>query len=170
MNNQPSLQSIVLFYLFVMIGQKKKKQVAHLWCGLSMLLCCLWCLANANEDVDVEREQSITPKVERNHIKRDVCSTSIEFFFFFSSDISVSSSPHPLPLHLLSTLLKSTMKFSLKAVAFSALLASAAVAAPVDIEKRDANSDRIAACFVGYVDDLLVSMAKYFTQYLWILT
>ncbi|KAF9326722.1 hypothetical protein BG006_009889 [Podila minutissima] len=43
------------------------------------------------------------------------------------------------------------MKFSLKAVAFSALLASAAVAAPVDIEKRDANSDRIAACFVGLI-------------------
>lgn len=42
------------------------------------------------------------------------------------------------------------MKFSLKAVALGALLASAAVAAPVDIEKRDANSDRIVACFVGY--------------------
>ncbi|KAG0340054.1 hypothetical protein BG000_000773 [Podila horticola] len=43
------------------------------------------------------------------------------------------------------------MKFSLKAVALGALLASAAVAAPVDIEKRDANSDRIAACFVGLI-------------------
>ncbi|KAG0361116.1 hypothetical protein BG005_009103 [Podila minutissima] len=44
------------------------------------------------------------------------------------------------------------MKFSLKAVALGALLASAAVAAPVDVEKRDSNSDRIAACFVGQVD------------------
>ncbi|KAG0055936.1 hypothetical protein BGZ83_006861 [Gryganskiella cystojenkinii] len=43
------------------------------------------------------------------------------------------------------------MKFSLKAVALGALLASAAVAAPVDVEKRDANSDRIAACFVGLI-------------------
>ncbi|KAG0338998.1 hypothetical protein BG000_003021 [Podila horticola] len=43
------------------------------------------------------------------------------------------------------------MKFSLKAVALGALLASAAVAAPVGIEKRDANSDRIAACFVGLI-------------------
>ncbi|KAG0351518.1 hypothetical protein BC939DRAFT_490696 [Gamsiella multidivaricata] len=44
------------------------------------------------------------------------------------------------------------MKFSLKAVALgalSALLATAAVAAP--IEKRDAASDRIAACFVGLI-------------------
>ncbi|KAG0039129.1 hypothetical protein BGZ82_009587 [Podila clonocystis] len=41
------------------------------------------------------------------------------------------------------------MKFSLKAVALGALLASTAVAAPVDVEKRDANSDRIAACFVN---------------------
>ncbi|KAG0042597.1 hypothetical protein BGZ83_000261 [Gryganskiella cystojenkinii] len=41
------------------------------------------------------------------------------------------------------------MKFSLKAVALGALLASVAVAAPVDVEKRDANSDRIVACFVG---------------------
>ncbi|KAF8936161.1 hypothetical protein EDD21DRAFT_376718 [Dissophora ornata] len=39
------------------------------------------------------------------------------------------------------------MKFSLKAVALSALVASVAIAAP--IEKRDAASDRIAACFVG---------------------
>ncbi|KAG0042598.1 hypothetical protein BGZ83_000262 [Gryganskiella cystojenkinii] len=43
------------------------------------------------------------------------------------------------------------MKFSLKAVALGALLASAAVAAPIDVEKRDANSDRIAACFVGLI-------------------
>ncbi|KAF9562120.1 hypothetical protein EC968_005387 [Mortierella alpina] len=43
------------------------------------------------------------------------------------------------------------MKFSLKAVAISALLASIAVAAPVDVEKRDAASDRIAACFVGLI-------------------
>ncbi|KAG0282137.1 hypothetical protein BGZ97_009133, partial [Linnemannia gamsii] len=40
------------------------------------------------------------------------------------------------------------MKFSLKAVALSALVASTVLAAPV-VEKRDANSDRIAACFVG---------------------
>ncbi|KAF9378446.1 hypothetical protein CPB97_009568, partial [Podila verticillata] len=44
------------------------------------------------------------------------------------------------------------MKFSLKAVALGALLASAAVAAPVDVEKRDANSDRIGACFIGQVN------------------
>ncbi|KAG0274642.1 hypothetical protein BGZ95_009584 [Linnemannia exigua] len=43
------------------------------------------------------------------------------------------------------------MKFSLKVAAIGALLASVVVAAPVDIEKRDANSDRIAACFVGLV-------------------
>ncbi|KAF9961138.1 hypothetical protein BGZ72_004642 [Mortierella alpina] len=43
------------------------------------------------------------------------------------------------------------MKISLKAVAISALLASVAVAAPVDVEKRDAASDRIAACFVGLI-------------------
>ncbi|KAF8981731.1 hypothetical protein CPC16_010443 [Podila verticillata] len=43
------------------------------------------------------------------------------------------------------------MKFSLKAVALSALLASAAVGAPVGVEKRDSNSDRIAACFVGLI-------------------
>ncbi|GJJ70989.1 hypothetical protein EMPS_03339 [Entomortierella parvispora] len=41
------------------------------------------------------------------------------------------------------------MKFSLKAVALGALLASAAVAAPIEVEKRDANSDRIAACFLN---------------------
>jgi len=40
------------------------------------------------------------------------------------------------------------MKFSLKAVAFGALFASVAVAAPIEVEKRDANSDRIAACFL----------------------
>ncbi|KAF8933577.1 hypothetical protein BGZ47_010807 [Haplosporangium gracile] len=40
------------------------------------------------------------------------------------------------------------MKFSLKAVALTALVASTALAAPV-VEKRNANSDRIAACFVG---------------------
>ncbi|KAI1319309.1 hypothetical protein EDD11_004446 [Mortierella claussenii] len=40
------------------------------------------------------------------------------------------------------------MKFSLKAVALSALFASAAVAAPI---KRDAASDRIGACFVGLI-------------------
>ncbi|KAF9103194.1 hypothetical protein BGX29_003659 [Mortierella sp. GBA35] len=39
------------------------------------------------------------------------------------------------------------MKFSLKVAALSALVASTVLAAP--IEKRDANSDRIAACFVG---------------------
>ncbi|KAF9296977.1 hypothetical protein BGZ88_011395 [Linnemannia elongata] len=42
------------------------------------------------------------------------------------------------------------MKFSLKAAALSALVASTVLAAPV-IEKRDANSDRIAACFVGLI-------------------
>ncbi|KAF9987820.1 hypothetical protein BGZ65_001674 [Modicella reniformis] len=41
------------------------------------------------------------------------------------------------------------MKFSLKTVALGALLASAAVAAP--IEKRDASDARIIACFVGLV-------------------
>ncbi|GJJ71129.1 hypothetical protein EMPS_03479 [Entomortierella parvispora] len=41
------------------------------------------------------------------------------------------------------------MKFSLKAVALGALFVSAAVAAPIDIEKRDADSDRIAACFIN---------------------
>ncbi|KAG0269058.1 hypothetical protein BGZ95_002214 [Linnemannia exigua] len=41
------------------------------------------------------------------------------------------------------------MKFSLKAAALSALVASTVLAAP--IEKRDANSDRIAACFVGLI-------------------
>ncbi|KAF9296976.1 hypothetical protein BGZ88_011394 [Linnemannia elongata] len=40
------------------------------------------------------------------------------------------------------------MKFSLKAVALTALIASTALAAPI-VDKRDANSDRIAACFVG---------------------
>ncbi|KAG0293630.1 hypothetical protein BGZ96_002512 [Linnemannia gamsii] len=40
------------------------------------------------------------------------------------------------------------MKFSLKAVALSAVIASTVLAAPV-VEKRDVNSDRIAACFVG---------------------
>ncbi|KAF9139663.1 hypothetical protein BGX30_007645 [Mortierella sp. GBA39] len=40
------------------------------------------------------------------------------------------------------------MKFSLKAVALTALVASTALAAPI-VEKRDANSDRIGACFVG---------------------
>ncbi|KAG0310127.1 hypothetical protein BGZ97_012786 [Linnemannia gamsii] len=43
------------------------------------------------------------------------------------------------------------MKFSLKAVAIGALSASVAFAAPIEIEKRDANSDRIAACFVGLI-------------------
>ncbi|KAF9360086.1 hypothetical protein BGX34_007966 [Mortierella sp. NVP85] len=43
------------------------------------------------------------------------------------------------------------MKFSLKAVALGALLASAAVAAPVDIEQRDDATDRIIACFVGLI-------------------
>ncbi|KAG0218765.1 hypothetical protein B0O80DRAFT_498974 [Mortierella sp. GBAus27b] len=43
------------------------------------------------------------------------------------------------------------MKFSLKAAALSALLASAVVAAPVGVEKRDAASDRIVACFVGLI-------------------
>ncbi|KAF9182458.1 hypothetical protein BGZ51_004724 [Haplosporangium sp. Z 767] len=43
------------------------------------------------------------------------------------------------------------MKFSLKAVALSALLSSFVAAAPVAVEKRDANSDRIAACFVGLI-------------------
>ncbi|KAG0213546.1 hypothetical protein BGX28_004182 [Mortierella sp. GBA30] len=43
------------------------------------------------------------------------------------------------------------MKFSLKAVAISALLASTVIAAPVDVEKRDATSDRISACFVGLI-------------------
>ncbi|KAG0256321.1 hypothetical protein BG011_004626 [Mortierella polycephala] len=43
------------------------------------------------------------------------------------------------------------MKFSLKAVALSALLSSFVIAAPVAVEKRDANSDRIAACFVGLI-------------------
>ncbi|KAG0288003.1 hypothetical protein BGZ97_006932 [Linnemannia gamsii] len=42
------------------------------------------------------------------------------------------------------------MKFSLKVAALSALVASTVLAAPV-IEKRDANSDRIAACFVGLI-------------------
>ncbi|KAG0212065.1 hypothetical protein BGX28_006963 [Mortierella sp. GBA30] len=41
------------------------------------------------------------------------------------------------------------MRFSLKAAAFSTLLASLAAAVP--IEKRDANSDRIVACFVGLI-------------------
>ncbi|KAF9909120.1 hypothetical protein EC991_009030 [Linnemannia zychae] len=41
------------------------------------------------------------------------------------------------------------MKFSLKVAALSALVASTVVAAP--IEKRDANSDRIAACFLGLI-------------------
>ncbi|KAF9341501.1 hypothetical protein BGZ91_007351 [Linnemannia elongata] len=40
------------------------------------------------------------------------------------------------------------MKFSLKAVALTALIASTVLAAPI-VDKRDANSDRIAACFVG---------------------
>ncbi|KAF9911104.1 hypothetical protein EC991_004658 [Linnemannia zychae] len=43
------------------------------------------------------------------------------------------------------------MKFSLKVASLGALLASVAVAAPVEIEKRDANSDRIAACFLNLV-------------------
>ncbi|KAF9962693.1 hypothetical protein BGZ65_008476 [Modicella reniformis] len=43
------------------------------------------------------------------------------------------------------------MKFSLKAVALSALIASAVVGAPVNVEKRDAASDRIVACFVGLI-------------------
>ncbi|KAF9116667.1 hypothetical protein BGW39_002690, partial [Mortierella sp. 14UC] len=41
------------------------------------------------------------------------------------------------------------MKFSLKAAALSALVASTVLAAP--LEKRDAASDRIAACFVGLI-------------------
>ncbi|KAG0346114.1 hypothetical protein BG004_002403 [Podila humilis] len=43
------------------------------------------------------------------------------------------------------------MKLSLKAVALGALLASATVAAPIEVEKRDAASNRIAACFVGLI-------------------
>ncbi|KAF9139265.1 hypothetical protein BGX30_008182 [Mortierella sp. GBA39] len=43
------------------------------------------------------------------------------------------------------------MKFSLKVAALGALLASVAIAAPVEVEKRDANSDRIAACFVALI-------------------
>ncbi|KAG0368590.1 hypothetical protein BC939DRAFT_469914 [Gamsiella multidivaricata] len=43
------------------------------------------------------------------------------------------------------------MKFSLKAVALGALLATTIAAAPVDVEKRDAASDRIGACFVGLI-------------------
>ncbi|GJJ70990.1 hypothetical protein EMPS_03340 [Entomortierella parvispora] len=43
------------------------------------------------------------------------------------------------------------MKFSLKAVALGALFASVAVAAPIEVEKRDANSDRIAACFINLI-------------------
>ncbi|KAF9581454.1 hypothetical protein BGW38_001514 [Lunasporangiospora selenospora] len=41
------------------------------------------------------------------------------------------------------------MKFSLKVAAIGALLASAVVAAPVEVEKRDAVSDRIGTCFIG---------------------
>ncbi|KAF9178316.1 hypothetical protein BGZ51_007884 [Haplosporangium sp. Z 767] len=41
------------------------------------------------------------------------------------------------------------MKFSLKTIALGAIAASMAAAAP--IEKRDANSERIAACFIGLV-------------------
>ncbi|KAK3844179.1 MAG: hypothetical protein J3R72DRAFT_84689 [Linnemannia gamsii] len=43
------------------------------------------------------------------------------------------------------------MKFLLKVAAIGTLLAAVAVAAPIDIEKRDANSDRIVACFVGLI-------------------
>ncbi|KAG0218191.1 hypothetical protein BGX33_008209 [Mortierella sp. NVP41] len=43
------------------------------------------------------------------------------------------------------------MKFSLKVAAISAFFAAVTYAAPVDIEKRDAASDRIAACFVGLI-------------------
>ncbi|KAF9930427.1 hypothetical protein FBU30_000478 [Linnemannia zychae] len=43
------------------------------------------------------------------------------------------------------------MKFSLKAVAVGALLASSVFAAPIELAKRDATSDRIAACFVSLI-------------------
>ncbi|KAF8930848.1 hypothetical protein EDD21DRAFT_406234 [Dissophora ornata] len=43
------------------------------------------------------------------------------------------------------------MIFSLKTVVLGALFASVAVAAPVEVDRRDANSDRISACFVGLV-------------------
>ncbi|KAF9425590.1 hypothetical protein BGZ94_007396, partial [Podila epigama] len=51
------------------------------------------------------------------------------------------STSHP------SLIFRLKMKFSLKAVAISALLASTVAAAPVSVDKRDANSARIAACF-----------------------
>lgn len=79
---------------------------------------------------------------------------SVSFFFLFfrslhKSLLNLPSALFPFPSPSLPSF---TMKFSLKAVALGALLASAAVAAPVDVEKRDSNSDRIAACFVGQVD------------------
>ncbi|KAF9164368.1 hypothetical protein DFQ26_001504 [Actinomortierella ambigua] len=40
------------------------------------------------------------------------------------------------------------MKFSLKAIALAALAAATVSAAPVEVQRRDAASDRIAACFV----------------------
>jgi hypothetical protein len=40
------------------------------------------------------------------------------------------------------------MKFSFKALSIGAAIASLAVAAPIEVAKRDANSDRIAACFI----------------------
>ncbi|KAI9232765.1 MAG: hypothetical protein BYD32DRAFT_490976 [Podila humilis] len=41
------------------------------------------------------------------------------------------------------------MKFSFKALSIGAAIASLAVAAPIEVAKRDANSDRIAACFIN---------------------
>ncbi|KAG0361117.1 hypothetical protein BG005_009104 [Podila minutissima] len=42
------------------------------------------------------------------------------------------------------------MKFSFKALSIGAAIASLAVAAPIEVIKRDANSDRIAACFIKW--------------------
>ncbi|KAF9310118.1 hypothetical protein BG003_008927 [Podila horticola] len=41
------------------------------------------------------------------------------------------------------------MKFSFKVLSIGAAIASLAVAAPIEVIKRDANSDRIAACFIN---------------------